>query len=272
MIDAGRRWIRAARCLLLLVVLASMSASLSQETSFRRLLGRGSLAEFPQWLAEVEGLATFTFRTAESNGFLLYTDSNGRPAGHYLFLRLREGKVAVDVRVGSPDNQDLETLRGEFGSGLGDDRAHSITVLHIFGQFEFELDGSQAFILNASSEGLLQTHSRVFLGGLPDGHSPDLPSAASEPNLVGCFGNTRFANNSWESIRTQLLAPIAERGVVAGCSDPCAGVDCGGGQCVSRWTAEGGESFCDCRGTGLAGPSCKSGTYVVNKFSDFIFL
>lgn len=261
MIDAGRHWIQAARCLLLLVVLASMSASLSQEAGLRRLLGRGSLAEFPQWLAEVEGLAKFTFRTAKSNGFLFYMDSSGSPAGHYMFLRLREGKVAVDVRVGTPGSP-AETLQGEFGSGLGDDQPRSITIVHSFGQFEFELDGSVVLILNASSDSLLQIRSHVFIGGLPEGYAPDLPAAASEPNFVGCFGSTEFANDSVQSFRVRSLPPIDERGVVPGCNNPCAGVDCGSGVCVSRWTAEGGahgESFCDCRRTGRAGSSCKSG-------------
>ena len=255
MITATRT--RSARCLLLLLVaLPGLSAlPLSQDAAARRLLGRGSLAEFPQWLTLGQGLARLTFRTSESNGFLFYMDGSGLTE-HYMFIRLQGGRVAVDIGL---DNS--ETLQGEFGSELGDNATHTITILHEFMLFDFELDGSIALSISANSAHL-DTRSHVFFGGLPEGYSPHLPAAASEASFAGCLEAAQFANGSLQFVDIFTLSPIRENGVVLGCSDPCAGVNCGTGVCVPRWIGGDdmrGVSFCDCNGTGLAGSNCASG-------------
>lgn len=255
-------------CALILALQGSSSASpLSQDGAVSRTyLGGGSYSQYPPWRAITEGRCQFSFRTSELNGTLLYVDSSGC-SGDYLYLRLRNGGIQLRIRVGTAGE-----LQESFGEHLNDNQLHDVHILHNRGQFSVSMDGSTVAMVSSPPgvENTLDTHSHVFIGGIPDSYIPDLEYVSSEQNFVGCVENITFADDSTLSTSLMYRMPTAERNVRIGCEVPCVTDPCNSGTCIPRWPVE--NVFCDCRNTLQAGTTCSEGTHTLLTFNLLLVL
>ena len=220
----------------------------------RTFLGGKNYAVYPQWLIEDEGLCEFVIRTSRLNGFLFYMDG-AETSQDFLYIRLVEGIVTVEVGIGTPQS----TLATQFGKNINDNQPHTVTVIHSNKQFEFRLDGATVTRLNYSEIFSTDFHSQVLFGGVPDSYSVHLNSTRSAVSFAGCLQSIQFANLTNASSMLQTRNPVMENEVQNGCLDPCRSNPCSnGGQCIQQW-GTGTGYYCDCRGTSQAGSNCLEG-------------
>ncbi len=194
-------------------------------------------------------LLRFTFQTSESNSLLVLSDS----AGMGLSARLLDGAVFINDSIGGTNT---------FGSGLNNDRPHTLTIFHHADnqRFYYKLD-DQAPILNSYAAGLKPMFgSNGFYFGRPS-------EAEGFPPYIGCLKDILYSNGSGlndlqpvnvASSNLQDVTVMKSVGGAFGECTQCAGVDCGNGTCAVRWLPPV-TTFCDCRASSLVGPSCSEG-------------
>lgn len=218
------------------------------------LTGAGYV-EYGQWLASVDGLASFSFTTSQENALLFYVDSSG-DGGNYLAVWLEGGKMKVRMNVdGDPHSPQV----AEFGQHLNNLTSRTLSILHVSGTFDFTI-GADSARLNYRIGLHFPTRSHVFIGGIPASYEPDYAAVATLNRFAGCMDEVKFANNSVSPVNMRPGRALIKEGFRAGCADACAddATRCNGGLCVRSWTRSEGY-FCDCSSTDRAGQHCNEG-------------
>ena len=197
----------------------------------------------------------FTFRTYH-NGLLMYMDSLPRESdqmlGTYFILNLVDGVLETEVLMLSTFMMNTERI----GENLNDNENHTVSVLLdvVNTELTVTLDGSSITVSYDHGDLTDQNigTSGLYFGGVPDIHTVFLSGAENFEHYDGCIMGIRYSN---ETIGLMPETPIAENAVTEGCIviDPCDGVECGAGVCVSP------HGICDCRRTGMLGASCTEG-------------
>ena len=151
------------------------------------------------------------------------------------------------------------------GVFLNDNELHTVTIFHSpeNRDFEYVLDGGTPVVENYAA-GLDPEFglSGVSFGGIP----PDSVLGSSYGSFIGCLENVQYGGGnitfpSEADLALQPVQPVStnfRNGLEDGCRDPCEGVECGAGRCVSRWPD---RAFCDCRDTDQLGETCSEGMY-----------
>lgn len=239
---------------LLLLVRSSVPQPPSSGNTGKVFLGGNNYAVYPQWLIEDEGLCEFIIRTSRLTGFLFYMDG-AVTSQDFLYLRLVEGTVTVEIGIGTPQS----TLTTQFGENINDNQPHTVMVIHSNKQFEFRLDGTTVARLSYPDIFSTEFHSPVLFGGVPNSYLVQFNSTRSDVNFAGCLQSIQFANSTNASTMLQTRNPVMENGVQSGCLEPCRSIPCGnGGRCIQQW-GTGRGYYCDCRGTSQAGSNCSEG-------------
>lgn len=220
----------------------------------------GSYQQYPAWSPTPQRILRFTFQTSECDGVLVYTE--GCNTEDYLLVRLVGGAVVARLSLGEDGERhsEEETLGGD----LNDNQPHTFTIYQnpAVSQLRYTLDSlGPVEELYPSDLDPEFGPGGVFLGGVPDS-SPRSGEPPFDAFFVGCLRDILFANGTIpsEDVDSSTLGVVGVVGTAGtvqdGCLDPCSGVSCGAGRCVSRWPDRG---FCDCRGTMTLGEECSEG-------------
>lgn len=218
-----------------------------QETYPKTLFTSDSFMLYPPWIPSTVGLLTFSFRTSESDGLLIYYADISITNGEYFRVKLLNGALRIDLLN---DGQVI-------GEHLNDNFLHTVSISHTKNvQFDVTLDSLDTVTIeykpiNIPTDVSEPLYTGVFFGGVPEMPQLATRSVLDDPHFIGCLEDIRYSNTS----SLMYNAPIIENGVEEGCEDPCVGKSCGSGVCVPRWPA----GYCDCQGTGMLGDRCTEG-------------
>lgn len=251
------------RCISLIVMVSVSCAlivpSLTQNNG-KTFLGEESYAFFPPWLglSMNEGAMSFTFRTTELNGLLLYAEGNGSQPSDgstdYIVASMDNGVIYVMLQFFETNSNSLNLTRVSLGGSLNDNRPHTFSIRHSEEIIEYSIDSTDTVTINYSSPVVTNIGTNgIYLGGLPSSVTPVLEGVLDKANFVGCLESLMASNNSQQP--TPVL-PLGENNVREGCVDPCNAVSCSPGVCIPRWPDRG---FCDCSGTSMSGENCNEG-------------
>ncbi|XP_055944776.1 neurexin-1-like isoform X1 [Argiope bruennichi] len=226
-----------------------------------------SFAQFPRWLAGLNGTLSLRFRTREPNGLLLYTDDGG--TYDFFEVKLVEGNARLRFNLGGG------TAILSAGKNLHDSQWHTLKITRNAEETILTVDSDIQKRLTAGPDylfGNATTNSAVFIGGLPSWYGSKLsllalPSAFFEPRFRGAVKDVVFTSDDGiqkaqelqesQGIRTASLhpqyTPNGEEVLAADdhCEkdNPCLN----GGACIST---DGGP-ICDCRATDYEGDLCE---------------
>ena len=127
--------------LLLLLVACSEAASQIQASAYRLESASNSYAQYLPWYPCLNGTLIFEFKSAESNGLLLYTQSLPYK---YIQLSLIDGNLRLRMRIGEKDNP-----RGIFlvyqTKKLNDDRWHEVQLSRMSERTVLTVDGESLY-------------------------------------------------------------------------------------------------------------------------------
>ncbi|GBN15537.1 Neurexin-3 [Araneus ventricosus] len=239
-----------------------------------------SFAQFPRWLAGLNGTLSLQFRTREPNGLLLYTDDGG--TYDFFEVKLVEGNARLRFNLGGG------TAILSAGKNLHDSQWHTLKITRNAEETILTVDADVQKRLTAGPDylfGNATTNSAVLIGGLPSWYGSKLsllalPSAFFEPRFRGAVKDVVFASDDGiqkaqelqesQGIRTASLhpqyTPNGEEVLAADdhCEkdNPCLN----GGACIST---DGGP-ICDCRATDYEGDLCEQSESFAG--SDSVFL
>ncbi|GFR14175.1 neurexin-3 [Trichonephila clavata] len=226
-----------------------------------------SFAQFPRWLAGLNGTLSLKFRTREPNGLLLYTDDGG--TYDFFEVKLVEGNARLRFNLGGG------TAILSAGKNLHDSHWHTLKITRNAEETILTVDSDVQKRLTAGPDylfGNATTNSAVFIGGLPEWYGSKLsllalPSAFFEPRFQGAVKDVVFTSDDGiqkaqelqesQGIRTASLHPqFSSNGEeVLSADDHCEKDNpcLNGGACIST---DGGP-ICDCRATDYEGDLCE---------------
>ena len=211
-----------------------------------------------------EGLLQLTFRTSSGNGLLLYAEGNDGGGREALAVMLEGGKISVKVeRYGRRIFGTLvvfesitETQQFYVGEKLNDNEAHTLSLQRTPDQFtvsvlDRSLSESSSLLASSSTIGSME----IYVGGLTENVTSLF---STNGHFTGCLEDIQFVSNSSNTSSLVSVTPLVQRGIVDGCSDPCANVSCGpgSGTCVAVLPD---RYFCDCSSTQMGGADCTEG-------------
>ncbi len=251
--------------LLLLPLLSLLVVSLSSSSSLaaRTFSGAEGYVFYQAWNLNPQRLLRFTFQTSERNGLLVYapeasnssssSEGEGEEMEDHMLIRLVNGSLVINVNLG-PLNSEEEII-GEF---LNDNRPHTVTVFQDPARFRFQYSLDDTTLPDETYASNLRPvfgTCGLYIGGVPRNATP----FANDTRFIGCVRDVLFTSSDGLAITTptsslQQLPELKTGGAfIDGCVDPCTGMDCGSGVCVSKWPD---NAFCDCRSSMQLGEFC----------------
>lgn len=219
---------------LTVVILFFTFAALATSTASyaRTLLPGDAYLVYPLWLTSTQGKIELTFKTSVSNVTLLYIAGKGE---RHLHLSLNAGRLACSFQPGNIPKKQMTKRH------WNDDLWHKITIIHISGRIEVDVDGSQELHLVNTTASFFDTLPPSYIGGVPSRHSQ-----GRYQSLQGCIREVRMINNSFTQYGHKTTHLIAQNRSMKGCHGPCEvnNKTCNDGQCIGNWLT--GQTICLC--------------------------
>ena len=212
--------------------------------------------KLPPYTALTSGTIAFNFRTIEPHGLMLY--NGGRPgAPDFIAVEVYDGIVYLVLDVGSGPH------RYTANDGRMDDgKPHSVLVNRNGRNLLLTVDDeTQQNRLPHGSDYNLDLGTHLFVGGVDDNTTPDLPWHLWTRNpkfFTGCIWNLSL--NGGVSVDLPLYAREQNPFVRPGCAETVMACDAGPcmhGTCGSSWRPPYYQ--CDCADTDHTGRRCHIG-------------
>ena len=214
----------------------------------------------PAWDVRYAGKVSFTLRTVEPHGLIMY--SGGNPYLHdFIALELIDGIVSVVINTGG------DTHRVSFPKIVNDGKPHDVSFEKKGKNLKLGVDSKTLEYVLPDGDSDLDLNSFLFLGGFD---FPDrLPWHLWTKNprfFVGCIDNFRL--NGGDVVDLMKFARSQNvGGIVPGCArmpQQCPTVPCAHGSCSDHWDGY----FCDCSETFYTGKQCQDGELVDRQYLD----
>lgn len=166
---------------------------------------QNSYAQLRKWNAGLNGTLQLEFRTAQSNGLLIYTDDGGK----YDFFELKLVEGALRLRYNLGAGAQILTV----GRNLSDGHWHNVTVKRSGEQTALTVDHVTVSRASRGKEftfGNMATNSAVYVGGLPSWYGAELtrlalPSVLFEPRYRGDLRNIIYSDAVGQPARQQEI-------------------------------------------------------------------
>uniref|UniRef100_A0A4W4GMA6 Neurexin 3b n=1 Tax=Electrophorus electricus TaxID=8005 RepID=A0A4W4GMA6_ELEEL len=203
----------------------------------------GQWARYIRWDASTKSDLTFQFKTAISDGLILYFDDGGYC--DFLLMTISEGKLKLQFSVDCAET----TITSE--KMVNDSRWHSATISRHNLRTVLKLDGQFKMDEVRPQRQFMKIISDLYLGGVPQDirtSALTLPAVKEMPPFKGIITDLGYGNK----VPTHLGSQKVQLEMEGLCTEnPCEN----GGSCM----LVDEEPYCDCSKTGYVGRYCNEG-------------
>ncbi|XP_064411715.1 neurexin 1a isoform X4 [Latimeria chalumnae] len=234
--------------LLLMVLLFSCLADLGSSLEFTG--AEGQWTRFPKWNACCESEMSFSMKTKNLNGLVVYFDDEG--FCDFLELVIYEGRLRLRFSIFCAEPAMLLT-----DTRVNDNSWHSVVIRRNFKNTTLIIDKETKWVEVKSKRRDMTVFSNLFIGGIP----PELRSATLKLTSSSVKDQDPF--QGWISdlvVNNSVSNPIDSMGVKMDEENLCAkdNVCLNGGIC----SVVNDEAVCDCSMTGFQGKDCSEDSRV----------
>ncbi|XP_076874270.1 neurexin 3b isoform X3 [Brachyhypopomus gauderio] len=200
----------------------------------------GQWARYVRWDASTKSDLTFQFKTAMSDGLILYFDDGGYC--DFLLMTITEGKLKLHFSVDCAET----TITSD--KMVNDSHWHSVTISRHNLRTVLKLDGQSKMDEVRPQRQFMQIISDLYLGGVPQDirtSALTLPAVKVMPPFKGIITDLGYGSK----VSTRLGSHKVRLEMEGLCTEnPCEN----GGSCV----LVDGDPYCDCTKTGYVGRYC----------------
>lgn len=224
-------------------VLLLLSTVLGLSVGLEFTGSEGQWARYLRWDASSRSDLTFQFKTAESEGLVLYFDDGGYC--DFLLLMVSEGKLQLHVSIDCAET----TITSD--KMINDSRWHFAAINRHNLRTGLAVDGQTKSEEVRPQRQFMKIVSDLFLGGLPGDIRESAitqPSVRELPPFKGIITDLNYGSKlptliNSQKVRLEMMGLCTE--------NPCEN----GGIC----SLADGETYCDCSKTGYVGRYCTEG-------------